>query len=266
MKNKENSNHKRGSVNALIIRSAGTNCDNETVHALTVAGASCQTIHINQLLTGRQRLHPFHMIVIPGGFSYGDDISAGKVLANEMRLRLKEQLMRFVESKKLIIGVCNGFQVLVKSGLLPGFDPVDEQQLTTLSLNDSSRFQCRWIGMKSEPSAASWLKMPATVEMPIAHGEGKFMTLDSKVLAKLKRNKQIIFRYHPGNPNGSEDNIAGICNKTGTVVGLMPHPERFITRTQHPNWPLRHHKTDPDKGDGYWFWESAVHYAKTLAN
>lgn len=252
---------------ALVIRAAGTNCDQETIHALELAGAECQLTHINQLLSGHLRIHPYHIIVFPGGFSYGDDISAGKVLANELRLKLREQLTRFVESKKLVIGVCNGFQVLVKAGLLPGFDPVDEKQSVTLGLNDSARFQCQWTTVKTDPSAATWLKgMPSSFDLPIAHGEGKFLTLNPKILATLKKNKQIIFRYSPKNPNGSQADIAGICNKAGNVVGLMPHPERFVSRYQHPNWTNRPAANGSEWGDGYWFWEKAVNYAKQFTN
>lgn len=251
----------------LIIRAAGTNCDQETIHALEMAGAECQRVHINQLLSGHLRIHPFHMIVIPGGFSYGDDISAGKVLANEMRLKLRDQLIRFVESKKPVIGVCNGFQILVKTGLLPGFEPVDEKQSATLTLNDSARFQCHWTTLKTDKSAAKWLDdMPASFELPIAHGEGKFLTLTPAVLATLKKNKQIVFRYSPKNPNGSLADIAGICNKTGNVVGLMPHPERFVSRYQHPNWTNRATPNGTEWGEGYWFWEKAVNYAKQFVN
>ncbi len=250
-------------VKALVLRAAGTNCDQETVHALKAAGAESDVVHINQLILGRVRLHPYQMLVIPGGFSYGDDIGAGKVLANELRLRLKDQLSRFIETKKLVIGICNGFQVLVKAGLLPGFDPIDEKQSVTLSLNDSARFQCEWVNMKKEISAASWLaNAPATFELPIAHGEGKFITADPKIMASLKKNKQIVFRY-AGNPNGSEEDIAGICNVAGNVIGLMPHPERFLVRYQHPNWTATPAKYDGNWGDGYWFWKSAVTYAQT---
>ena len=252
-------------VNALVVRAAGTNCDQETIHALKAAGAESQLAHINQLLLGRVRLFPFQILVLPGGFSYGDDIAAGKVLANEMRLRLREQLERFVEAGKLVIGICNGFQVLVKTGLLPGFDGVDEKQTATLALNDSSRFQCEWVGLKVEKSAATWLDgMPAEIEVPIAHGEGKFLTADAKVLNQLKKNRQIVFRYAK-NPNGSEADIAGICNPAGNVIGLMPHPERFLHRVQHPNWPARPVKGGGDWGDGYWFWEKAVQYARQLS-
>lgn len=251
-------------VRALVLRAAGTNCDQETVQALKAAGAESDVIHINQLILGRARLHPYQLLVVPGGFSYGDDIGAGKVLANELRLRLREQLSRFVESKKLVIGICNGFQVLVKAGLLPGFDALDEKQSVTLALNDSARFQCEWIGMKKEVSAATWLaNVPANFELPIAHGEGKFITGEAKTLASLKKNKQIVFRYAPTNPNGSEEAIAGICNKAGNVIGLMPHPERFLVRYQHPNWTATPAKYDGNWGDGYWFWKSAVTYAQS---
>lgn len=252
-------------VKALVLRSAGTNCDQETLHALTLSGAVCDLVHVNHLLSGRVRLHPYRLFVLPGGFSYGDDISAGKVLANELRLRLKDQLARFIESKKLVIGVCNGFQVLVKTGLLPGFDVIDDKQTATLTMNDSGRFQCEWAGLKTEKSAARWLDgMPARFDLPIAHGEGKFITLGKKVLDRLKANRQIVFRYAPENPNGSEDDIAGICNATGNVVGLMPHPERFVTKFQHPNWPSRRSAAVGDEGEGLWFWKNAVSYARTL--
>jgi phosphoribosylformylglycinamidine synthase len=251
------------SVKALVLRAAGTNCDQETIHALKQAGAESDLIHINQLLLGRVRLHPYNMLVIPGGFSYGDDIAAGKVLANELRLRLKDQLVRYVESKKLVIGICNGFQILVKAGLLPGFDNIDEKQLVTLGLNDSARFQCEWVGMKAEKSAAEWLNsLPASFELPIAHGEGKFITANPTVLQTLKKNRQIVFRYAPTNPNGSEEAIAGICNKKGNVIGLMPHPERFLTRYQHPNWTALKPAYEGQWGDGFWFWKQAVTYAQ----
>jgi phosphoribosylformylglycinamidine synthase len=256
---------KAAPVKALIIRTAGTNCDQETIHALSLVGAESELVHVNRLLSGRVRLHPYHMIVFPGGFSYGDDIASGKVLANEIRLKLKDQLERFVESKKPVIGVCNGFQVLVKAGLLPGFKPVDDVQQATLTHNDSGRFQCEWVGMKTEKSAAAWLKeVPATFELPIAHGEGKFIALNAGVMKKLKDNKQIVFRYAPRNPNGSDENIAGLCNANGNVIGLMPHPERFVSRYQHPNWTNRKARVNDESGDGFWFWKCAVDYAKTF--
>lgn len=256
-------NGNKNAPQALVVRAAGTNCDQETMHALTTAGAECTLKHVNEILSGRIRLHPFQILVFPGGFSYGDDISAGKVLANELRLRLKDQLARYIESRKLVIGVCNGFQILVKAGLLPGFAPVDAEQSVTLAMNDSGRFQCEWTKMAFDKSAASWLDgMPATLELPIAHGEGKFITANPKILAQLKKNRQIVLRYAPANPNGSEAAIAGICNPQGNVIGMMPHPERYVSRYQHPNWPAL--SRQGDNGDGFWFWEKAVAYARTL--
>lgn len=256
-------------VKALVVRAAGTNCDQETIYALKLAGAESDLVHINQLMLGRVRLHPYQMLIFPGGFSYGDDISAGKVLANELRFRLKDQLRQFVESKKLVIGICNGFQVLVKSGLLPGFSLMneDEEQSVTLALNASGRFQCEWICLKTEQSAATWLhSLPEQFDIPIAHGEGRFVVSSPAMLSKLKRNKQIIFRYHGRNPNGSVDDIAGVCNPLGNVVGLMPHPERFVTRFQHPNWPHLPAGIADDAGDGFWFWKQAVNYAKNFVH
>jgi len=254
-------------VKALVIRAAGTNCDQETVHALAQSGAKCELVHVNQLLLGRIRLHPYQILVIPGGFSYGDDISAGKVLANELKFKLKDQLNRFVKADKLIIGVCNGFQVLVKTGLLPGFDNEMGDQKVTLSLNDSARFQCEWVKLSVEKSAAQWLSLlPKNMELPIAHAEGKFITTDTKTLKTLKQHTQVVFRYAPRNPNGSEDAIAGICNKKGNVVGLMPHPERYMTKYEHPHWTgLSPTETNLD-GDGAFFWKQAINYAKTLIN
>ena len=265
MKNLTSFNGNSYAVKALVVRAAGTNCDQETLHALTLAGAESDLVHINMLLMGRVRLHPYQLLVFPGGFSYGDDISAGKVLANQLRFRLRDQLERFVEAKKPIVGICNGFQVLVKAGLLPGFETLDNEQRVTLTLNDSGRFQCEWVTLQAEKSAAHWLTaLPKKFDLPIAHGEGKFITMSSNVLDQLKANGQIVFRYASNNPNGSVDNIAGICNKAGNVIGLMPHPERFVVRQQHPNWPLLKSNVGQDIGDGFLFWKSVVDYAKTF--
>lgn len=245
------------SVKAIILRTAGTNCDQESAHALRLAGAEPEIVHINQLLQKRVSLDPYKIMIIPGGFSYGDDIAAGKILANELRFKLRDALNEFVAQGKRIIGICNGFQILVKTGFLPGTD--DRQQTVSLAANDSGRFQCHWVTMKREKSACQWLNTTdAQWELPIAHGEGKFVAQDAATLSSLEKNKQIIFRYQGTNPNGSINAIAGICSADGNVVGLMPHPERHVSRSQHPEWTRQ---TSSAKGKvpvGLQFFQAAV--------
>ncbi len=226
---------------AMVLRTAGTNCDQETSEALRLAGAEPSVRHINEVLADKGLLATFDVLVIPGGFSYGDDVAAGKILANELRFKLVEALDRFVARGKRIIGICNGFQVLVKAGFLPG--SADHSQTVTLANNDSGQFQCHWVRLKREKSACEWLDDTATRwELPIAHGEGKFIPLDAKTLATLEKRRQIVFRYSGINPNGSIGAIAGICNAKGNVIGLMPHPERHVSISQHPEWSRSQHK------------------------
>jgi len=221
-------------VQALVLRTAGTNCDLETAQALRMAGAQPHVLHINQLISGKRTLNDFQIMVIPGGFSYGDDIAAGKILANELRFKLANVLDPFVASGRKVIGICNGFQVLVKAGYLPGTR--DHSQTVTLASNDSGQFQCHWVRLKREKSACQWLnETEIRWELPIAHGEGKFVARDAETLAQLEKNGQIVFRYQGSNPNGSTRSIAGICNARGNVVGLMPHPERHVRPDQHPD-------------------------------
>jgi phosphoribosylformylglycinamidine synthase len=232
-------------VKAIVLRSAGTNCDQESAHALRLAGAEPSVIHINQLLSKQVSLEPFSLMIIPGGFSYGDDVAAGKILANELRFKLRRSLDEFIAKGKRIIGICNGFQVLVKTGYLPGTleailakggNP-ERTQTVTLGANDSGQFQCHWVRMKREKSACKWLEDTDSYwELPIAHGEGKFVAQDARTLASLEKNGQVVFRYKGTNPNGSANAIAGICSADGNVVGLMPHPERHVILTQHPEW------------------------------
>ncbi len=245
------------SVKAIILRTAGTNCDQESAHALRMAGAEPDIVHINQLLSRKVSLDPYKLMIIPGGFSYGDDVAAGKILANEMRFKLREALDAFVAQGKRIMGICNGFQVLVKTGYLPGTP--DRTQVVTLASNDSGRFQCQWVTMKREKSACQWLNNTDLAwDLPIAHGEGKFVARDAATLATLEKNRQIVFRYEGPNPNGSVHAIAGICSADGNVVGLMPHPERHVSRLQHPEWTR---SREPGKGRvpvGLQFFQAAV--------
>ncbi|MDD5019140.1 MAG: phosphoribosylformylglycinamidine synthase I [Candidatus Omnitrophica bacterium] len=251
----------------LILKTAGTNCDLETAFAFESAGAVCESVHVNELSRRERRLLDFQILAISGGFSYGDDISAGKILANELKYKLCEDLAVFIRSERLMIGICNGFQVLVKAGLLPG--STDFAQEATLALNDGGVFRDQWVHLKREESRCVWTRgCPEVILLPIAHGEGKFIPKNEEVLDRLKANGQIVFRYSDAkgrcdnacvNPNGSIEAIAGICDETGRVFGLMPHPERHLVSLQHPQWTrlgLARH------GDGFQIFLNAVNFFK----
>ena len=223
----------------LILRTAGTNCDVELAHAFALAGAATESLHLNALIDAPQQLDRFDLLGLPGGFSYGDDISAGRILANRLRHRLMPALRRFVAAGKPVIGICNGFQVLVKAGLLPDFDPADDQpprQTATLADNTLPRFVDRWVNLRAEPaSRCIWTQGLDELALPIAHGEGRFVASD-ETLDRLEAGGQIALRY-TDNPNGSMRDIAGICDASGVVFGLMPHPERYTHPRHHPDFP-----------------------------
>jgi phosphoribosylformylglycinamidine synthase I len=230
----------------LVLRSAGTNCDGEAVWALEAAGAVAERVHINEFLEGRRDLGEFQGLVVPGGFSFGDDIASGKVFANKLLYRLHDPLLKFQQDGKPILGICNGFQILVKCGLLPGSDNWDGKMTATLSHNDSGKFECRWVYLKAVSRTCAFTKdMPSVFALPVAHGEGKFVPASKQIFKDLEKNNQIVFRYvdpkgqpagYPWNPNGSFDAVAGICNKAGNIMGLMPHPERNTFAQQHCHW------------------------------
>lgn len=229
-------------VKVIILRVAGTNCDFETEWAFKLAGAETERVHINRLINKEKKLSDYQVLVIPGGFSYGDDIAAGKVLANEIKLKLFEDIKRFIDEKKVIIGICNGFQVLVKSGILP----FKSEQVVTLEWNDSAKFEDRWVYLKVEKSVSQFFNnLPEIIRMPVAHAEGKFIPKNKRILKEIERRKIVILRYcdkdgklsgYPYNPNGSIGNIAGICDETGLIIGMMPHPERAILKYYYPDW------------------------------
>jgi len=238
-------------IRALVVRTAGTNCDQETKTAFERVGAKVHLAHVNELLRQRNELDAYQIIAIPGGFTFGDDITAGRILGNELKMKLRDQIERFLKRNGLMIGICNGFQVLVKMGLLPGNSAWEPE--ATLADNDSGKFEARWSYLRqySQPSTGRrnccvWTsRAPERLYLPVAHGEGKFIPRDGGVLQRLAENGQIVLHYcdsaggraeYPANPNGSVDAIAGICDVTGRIFGLMPHPERFVTRTQHPRW------------------------------
>lgn len=233
-------------VKALVLRTAGTNCDLETEYAFKKAGAEAQRVHINRVLEKKaQILRGYHILVLPGGFTYGDDIAAGKILANLLRFHLEEDIKKFLQDGKLIIGICNGFQALVKSRLLPALDNGGSTQEATLTFNDSNRFEARWTYLKASSGKSVYVDEGQLLYMPVAHGEGKFVARDDEVLHRLRDSSQIIFKYvnergegagYPYNPNGSVDGVAGICDPTGRILGMMPHPERYVEPMQHPHW------------------------------
>ncbi len=251
----------------LVLKAAGINCDAETAFAFESAGAEIEFVHVNQLVSGEKRLADYQIFVLSGGFTYGDDIAAGKILANELKSKLFDAIKDFVAAGKLIIGICNGFQVLVRAGILPGH--IDFEQEVTLTNNDSGVFQDRWVYLKNAASPCIWTKgLLEVIYLPIAHGEGKFIPKNEDVLERLRRQGQIVFTYcdsrgqsgdYPVNPNGSIDSIAGICDTTGRVLGLMPHPERHIISLQHPRWTREGLKKH---GDGFAIFLNAVHFFK----
>jgi phosphoribosylformylglycinamidine synthase len=259
----------------LILRTAGTNCDLETAHAFELAGAQSERVHINRLLRDGIRLDDYQLLAFPGGFSYGDDIAAGTILANQLEHHLHDALREFVGSGKPVIGICNGFQVLVKTDLLPGPLGGRTGQTATLTNNTSGRFIDRWIRLAPRGGRCIWTKNlavdkpAAIIELPIAHGEGRFLPASASVRKALWDSGQVALTYataagaspggqFPDNPNGSTDDIAGICDASGLVFGLMPHPERFVEATQHPAWSTR----PAGEGAGLQVFRNAVSYVK----
>lgn len=253
---------------AIILRAAGTNCDQESKAACEKVGFQADVVHVNRLFERPDRLKGYHFLFVPGGFSYGDDLGAGKVLANELKTRLMPEFRSFIRDGKLVLGVCNGFQVLVKAGLLP--DPFDDGSSSQLTLanNDSGKFEDRWIFLKVSSAKSEFLKAEEILELPVAHGEGKFLPRDPALLGRWEKAGQLVLRYvdpegreagYPWNPNGSAGGVAGMCDPTGRVLGLMPHPERFQDAVNHPRWTRRGLEIQPD---GLKFFLNAREYVK----
>lgn len=251
---------------AMVLRAPGTNCDFETARAFEMAGGAAERVHVNQLLEDGNLLHRFQILCVPGGFSYGDDVAAGKVLGAKIQHHLYEQLREFHASGKLLLGICNGFQVLLKSGLLFA-DPTTPP--ATLTWNDTGRYEARWVNLQTSSDRCVFLRGIEQMELPVAHAEGKFVARDAATLRQMEIAGQLTLRYvvpatarfakelcavgaavdaahsspavddsvpFPYNPNGSQESVAGLCDPTGRALGLMPHPERFVDPTQHPRW------------------------------
>ncbi|GBD36447.1 Phosphoribosylformylglycinamidine synthase subunit PurQ [bacterium HR36] len=271
-------------VRVLVLRAPGANCDEETQFAFELAGARAERVHINRLRENPRRLRDYQILAIPGGFTYGDDVAAGKILANQLRYYLGEELQRFRDDGKLILGICNGFQVLLKAGLLvppmrvpqhalclagAGAEPAREWVEiipATLTTNAHGRFEARWVFLDTQPGRCPFLVGYERWQLPVAHGEGRFLCRDDAVWHTLEQQGQIVLRYvdgegrlagYPFNPNGSQGNVAGICDPTGRVLGLMPHPERHVLPTQHPQWTR---KGLAAEGEGLRLFRNAVAY------
>lgn len=269
-------------VRVLVLRAAGINCDEETMHCWRLAGASPVLTHINEFVESPSMLSDFSIVTIPGGFSYGDDIGAGTILAQRILMTLADPLRDFVEHGGGILGICNGFQVLVKMGLLPGA-PFGRDQVT-VTYNDSARFEARWVRLEVATDRCPYLTpgectpSPTTcanptahklIELPVEHAEGRVVTASMEIARRLLDEGHVAVRYvdqggnhdqYPANPNGSVIGIAGLCDVTGRVFGLMPHPDRHFDRTQHPTWTLR---STNDVPDGLRIFQNAVrHWAK----
>jgi phosphoribosylformylglycinamidine synthase len=231
--------------NVLILHATGTNRDREAAWAIEAAGGQPQIVHINGLRERRAHLHDFQMLILPGGFSYADALGAGRLWATDLRWLFQDELARFIEAGKPVLGICNGFQALVKSGWLPG--PPETGIQATLTRNASNRFECRWVWLAPNADSPCVFTRGLTeiVYCPVAHGEGRFVPGSDTTLEQLRAQQLVALSYvsgdggpasYPDNPNGSLDGIAGICNDQGNVLGLMPHPEDHILPVQHPRW------------------------------
>lgn len=272
-------------VRALVLTGYGLNCDYETDYALKLAGAESYRVHVNDLIHGEKLgsgavLHDYHILVFDGGFSWGDDHGAGVLLASKLKFNMGEQVKKFIQQGKLVIGICNGFQVLVNLGLLPGFEGNYQERRVALIGNDTGNFINAWVNMKVNPeSPCVFTSGLSHMELTVRHGEGKFYASDEDI-DLLFRNGQVVVQYAdersneansqwPMNPNGSLRDIAGICDPTGRIFGLMPHPEAFNHYTNHPDWTrrkealLRQGKSmGSPEGDGIRIFRNAVEYIR----
>lgn len=266
---------KREEIRVCLLRVGGTNCDSETQRAFQELGVQTENVHLNEMVK-RKNLMEYQGLVFPGGFSYGDYVRAGAIWAKRLIAKLGNELKTFIEANRPILGICNGFQVLVESGLLPGFEGMSAYPEATLATNVPQGYNCRWVHIKNENKGrciyTSKIPRGEVLRIPVAHSEGRFLfpkQKEQELLDKLYEKDLVVFRYcdskgeyaaglFPSNPNGSFHDIAGICNPEGTIFGLMPHPERAIFWWQQPDWTRQ--KNWPRYGDGKIIFESLIRY------
>jgi len=228
----------------IVMSGYGLNCESETAYAFELAGATADIVHINDLINKKMKMSDYDIMVFPGGFAYGDDTGAGNAYANKVRNNLWKELMDFIKAGNLVFGICNGFQIMTNLGLF-----ADGKRINAMDSNTQNRYECRWVHIKGNNTNCVFTKGVELTHLPIAHGEGRFVC-DEETLIKLKQNNQVVFSYcdengnpakgeFPANPNGSTEDIAGICDKTGRIMGLMPHPERAIFVESEPEFHLK---------------------------
>ncbi len=271
---------KLNEIRVLVMRVGGTNCDAETQRALQALGVQAETLHLNEVVKQRN-LMDYHALVFPGGFSYGDYVRSGAIFARMLSAKLGKDLRAFIDENRPILGICNGFQILVEEGLLPGFEGASIYPEASLANNIPQGFKCEWVYLKTASHGkclfASKIPEGKVLRMPIAHGEGRFLLpkeKEAQLLQKLLDEDMVVLRYcrkngaeangeYPANPNGSLHDIAGICNRGGNIFGLMPHPERAFYWWQQPDWTAQ--QAMPQYGDGKLIFESLInHLAKKL--
>ncbi|MEQ1827305.1 MAG: phosphoribosylformylglycinamidine synthase I [Pirellula sp.] len=252
----------------LVLRAPGTNCDVETAHAFEMAGAEAVRLHVNQLIEHPALASTYQILCFPGGFSYGDDIAAGRILATQLQTSLADTIESFKQRDRLVLGICNGFQIMMRLGIF--FDS-NKRPSATLTWNRQGRFEDRWVHLKPANDNCVFLRGIESMFLPMAHAEGRFLFRDAAAEKTLTDQNQIVLRYcrsdgstgndvlpFPENPNGAQGNVAGICDASGRIFGLMPHPERHLFATNHPQWTRR--EVQPEHGEGLKLFENAVAY------
>ncbi len=268
----EKSSPSRRRPRALVLRTSGTNCEIETARALELGGAQANVLHFNRVLEDPSRLDPYGIWVFAGGFSYGDDLAAGRVWGMELRTGLRDQLRAHVQRGGLALGVCNGFQVLVESGIFEPNKPAGERSIALYS-NASNHYECRWVELQSADCRCPWLEPGDRMPVPVAHAEGRFVVRDDTAMRSLIAGGQVALRYvrpswtpdsgpvdYPYNPNGAAGDVAGICDPSGRVLGLMPHPERNLDPWNHPHWTRQ---SPREVGEGLAFYRRMVEVAES---